>query len=91
MDVPLGATGEDVEEDIGAETWGDNMLGIIIMQADKQIWDKILAVLGRRSDVTIVGKEDIMHRIARIDKMCHEGVHKLCEVEPGGDSLGGLS
>ena len=91
MDALIGVTGEDVEEDIGAKTRGDNMLGIITMQADKQIWDKILAVLGHKLHVTIVGKEDITHRIAQIEEMCHEGVHKLCEVEPGGDSLGGLS
>ena len=90
MDVPIGATGEDEDEEIGAETREDKMLGIFRMQGDK-IWDNILAVLGHRSYVITVGKEGTLPLIAQIGQMRHEGVHKLCEVEPGGDSLGGLS
>ena len=91
MDVPIGATGEDEDEEIGAETREDKMLGFIKMQEDK-IWDNILAVLGRRSFVITVGKEGTLPLVAQIGQMRHEGVHKLCEeVEPGGDSLGGLS
>ena len=81
MDALIGVIGGDVDEDTGAETRGDNMLGTIIMQADKQIWDKILAVLGRRSDVIIVGDKDILLLIAQIGQIRHEGVHKLCEAE----------
>ena len=90
MDAAIEAIGEDEDERTEAETRGDKMLGIIRMQVDK-IWDHILAVLGRRSSVITVGKEDTLPLIAQIGQTRHEGVHKLCEVEPGGDSLGGLS